>query len=141
MKQDLSIARDMLLKERLSLVVVKNGEIVFTSRLDGIKGLLKAIDSFNGKLGGASIADRVIGKAAALLVLKANIKEVYSPVISSPALQVLESNRVAIFSEKTVDYIENRKKDGVCPMEQMCLEVDDPEEAFLKLSQIIKGGN
>ncbi|MBR0324215.1 MAG: DUF1893 domain-containing protein, partial [Bacteroidales bacterium] len=37
--------------------------------------------------------------------------------------------------DKVVERIINRKGDGLCPMETLCLNVENPEEAFLKIQK------
>ena len=84
-------------------------------------------------LKGASVADKVIGKAAALLMALGEIKEVYTLIISEPALQVFENHKIKYFYDKKVDRIVNRTGDGLCPMESLCLDIYDPQEAFIKI--------
>jgi hypothetical protein len=76
------------------------------------------------------IADKVIGKAAALLMVYAGVKEVFTPTISDPAVEVFEKHNVKITYDKVVERIINRTGDGLCPMESLCLNVENPEEAF-----------
>ncbi len=42
--EDLEIAKNELREKSLSLVVVKSGKIIFSTREYGVKGLIKAID-------------------------------------------------------------------------------------------------
>ena len=88
-------------------------------------------------LKGASVADKVIGKAAALLMALGEIKEVHTLIISEPALQVFENHKIKFFFDKKVDRIVNRTGDGLCPMESLCLDIDDPQEAFTKIVEKI----
>ena len=86
-------------------------------------------------LKGASVADKVIGKAAALLMALGEIKEVHTLIISEPAIKVFEKYNIACFYDKKVDRIINRTGDGLCPMETLCLDVDNPAEAFTKIKE------
>lgn len=99
-----------------------------SSSFDGKKGFLK----------GASVADKVIGKAAALLMALGEIKEVHTLIISEPAIKVFEKYNIPCFYDKKVDRIINRTGDGLCPMETLCLDVDEPQEAFQKITDFIK---
>ena len=85
------------------------------------------------------MADKVIGKAAALLMALGEIKEVHTLIISKPALQVFENHNIKYFYDKKVDRIVNRTGDGLCPMESLCLDIDDPHEALTKI--IVKISN
>ncbi len=112
-----------------TLVVISNEE-VFTSQERGVKPLLHLLTEKKGFLKGASVADKVIGKAAALLMVLGEIKEVHTLIISEPAIKVFEKHNIPCFYNKKVDRIVNRTGDGLCPMETLCLNVDDPQEAF-----------
>ncbi|MBE6345881.1 MAG: DUF1893 domain-containing protein [Lentimicrobiaceae bacterium] len=126
--------KDILLKENHSLVIYKNNASVITSNDRGVNSLIKFIEEDKSQLSGSLIADKVIGKAAALLMIYAGVKEIYAPIISKPALQTLLKHNVKIYYDKEVERIINRKGDGLCPMETLCLDIEKPEEAYLLLS-------
>ena len=118
-----------------TLVVISNEE-VFTSQERGVKPLLHLLTEKKGFLKGASVADKVIGKAAALLMVLGEIKEVHTLIISEPAIKVFEKHNIPCFYDKKVDRIVNRTGDGLCPMETLCLDVDDPQEAFDRITSL-----
>ena len=122
-------AKSLLLTSASTIAVVSNGE-VFTSQERGVKPLLFLLKEKNGFLKGASVADKVIGKAAALLMVLGEIKEVHTLIISEPAIKVFEKYNIPCFYDKKVERIMNRTGDGLCPMETLCLDVDEPVEAF-----------
>lgn len=126
--------KDILLKENHTLVIYKNNASVITSNDRGVNSLIKLIKKDKSQLSGSLIADKVIGKAAALLMIYAGVKEIYAPIISKPALQTLLKHNVKIYYDKEVERIINRKGDGLCPMETLCLDIEKPEEAYLLLS-------
>ena len=82
---DLEKAKELLVKEQLSLVIVNNGEIVYSSSDFGIKPMYTAVREYKHLLKGASVADKVIGRAAAMLLQYGEIKEVYTNLISKKA--------------------------------------------------------
>lgn len=126
--------KDILLKENHTLVIYKNNASVITSNDRGVNSLIKLIKEDKSQLSGSLIADKVIGKAAALLMIYAGVKEIYAPIISKPALQTLLKHNVKIYYDKEVERIINRKGDGLCPMETLCLDIEKPDEAYLLLS-------
>ena len=126
--------KDILLKENHTLVIYKNNASVITSNDRGVNSLIKLIKEDKSQLSGSLIADKVIGKAAALLMIYAGVKEIYAPIISKPALQTLLKHNVKVYYDKEVERIINRKGDGLCPMETLCLDIEKPEEAYLLLS-------
>lgn len=125
-------AKLLLITTKSTIAVVSNGE-VFTSQERGVKPLLFLLKEKKGFLKGASVADKVIGKAAALLMALGEIKEVHTLIISEPAIKVFEKHNIPCFYDKKVTRIVNRAGDGLCPMESLCLDVDDPQEAFTKI--------
>ncbi len=130
-------AKSLLITTNSTIAVVSNGE-VFTSQERGVKPLLHLLTEKKGFLKGASVADKVIGKAAALLMVLGEIKEVHTLIISEPAIKVFEKHNIPCFYDKKVTRIVNRAGDGLCPMETLCLDVDEPQEAFQKITDFIK---
>lgn len=130
-------AKSILLSSASTIAVVSNGE-VFTSQERGVKPLLHLLKEKKDFLKGASVADKVIGKAAALLMVLGEIKEVHTLVTSEPAIKVFEKYNIPCFYDKKVDRIINRTGDGLCPMETLCIDVEEPKEAFQKITDFIK---
>lgn len=122
-------------------IAVKKGDKVFTSSDRGVKPLLHLLEDEKGFLDGASVADKVIGKAAALLMVLGGIKEVHTNVISEPAVEVFEKHHIPYFYEEKVKRIINRKGDGLCPMETLCMDVEEPSEAFEKIKEWLEKHN
>lgn len=128
-------AKSLLITTNSTIAVVSNGE-VFTSQERGVKPLLHLLTEKKGFLKGASVADKVIGKAAALLMVLGEIKEVHTLIISEPAIKVFEKYNIPCFYDKKVDRIVNRAGDGLCPMETLCLDVENPQEAFDRITSL-----
>ena len=125
MNINLSKAKDILQKTGCGLAVVKDGETL-TFDEPGVKTLL----SLQGSLTGAFVADRIVGKAAALLLARGGAVEVYARIISEPALKVFEKYRVACVYGEVVENIQNRVRSGICPMESAVFDTDECDEAY-----------
>ena len=123
-----------LLSSTDSTIAVVSVDDVYTSQERGVKPLLHLLTEKKGFLKGASVADKVIGKAAALLMVIGEIKEVHTLIISEPAIKVFEKYNIPCFYDKKVDRIVNRTGDGLCPMESLCLDVEEPQEAFMAIT-------
>lgn len=128
-------AKSSLLSSASTIAVVSDGE-VFTSQERGVKPLLFLLKEKKEFLKGASVADKVIGKAAALLMVLGEIKEVHTLIISEPAIKVFEKHNIPCFYDKKVTRIVNRTGDGLCPMETLCLDVENPQEAFDRITSL-----
>lgn len=137
MTEPLERAKTLLSSTDSTIAVVLVDDI-FTSQERGVKPLLHLLSEKKGFLKGASVADKVIGKAAALLMVLGEIKEVHTLVISEPAIKVFEKYNIPCFYDKKVDRIVNRTGDGLCPMESLCLDVEEPKEAFTKIKEKVQ---
>ena len=115
--------------------VGENGEI--TSDKKGIRRLLELADT-GADLSRGFVADRVIGKAAALLMVLLGAKRAYGETVSRAALDAFEMHGVAVSYRYLVPYIINRAGDGMCPMERTVWETDSPEEAYELLHEKMK---
>ncbi len=120
---------EKLLKEGGYTCVLCKGSELYTAVERGVKPMLDFID--NGvDLRGFSVADKVVGKAAAMLFCHAGITEVHAEVISKPAVDFLSAKEIPFTYDEAVENIINRRGDGICPMEQATAEISDTEEAI-----------
>ncbi len=115
-----------------SCVIAKGGIIVARDKGRGIKPLLGFLD--RGKLEGAIVADKIIGRAAAAICIVGGVKEVYAKVMSEGAEELLEKFNVKVSSGEAVKEIINREKNGICPMEAKVSGSDDPYEMVKRIS-------
>ena len=121
-------AKALLHKENYSIVIM-NGD-TYTSTKKGIAPLMDILADNPSFLKIATVADKVIGRAAALLMIYGGVKEVYSDVISTHALDIFKANNILVEYGECVPYIINRTKDGMCPMENAVLDVTEPQKAY-----------
>jgi len=128
--QDLDIAKKRLEKNSLTLTIVKSERVIFETTSHGVSGFLEAIEKFGDKLEGASVADRVIGKAVALLSVYAKVKAVYAKVLSEKAKAVLEENMVYHEWNVLVDSILNKDESKLCPFEDLAAKISNPKDAY-----------
>jgi hypothetical protein len=134
--QDLEIAKKRLSEKSLTLSIVKNGEIIFETVSNGISGFLEAIEKFGDGLEGASVADRVTGKAIALLCVYAKVKAVYAIILSKGAKSVFEKHAVYHEWENLVENILDINKAGICPFEKLATEISNPKDGYRKLKAL-----
>jgi len=140
--KDIDLAKELLEKEQLALAIVKEGKLIFSSRDRGIKPMYTAVNEVKDELKGSSVADRVIGKAAAMLCEYACIKELYTKLISENAINVLEKTSIQVNYDEMTPYIKNRDKTGMCPVESLSQKVnnvDDLLEGISSFLESIKG--
>lgn len=111
-----------------SVCLCKNGEC-FTCDGKGISPVMKLIEE-GRDLSGYSVADIIVGKAAAMLFVKAGVIAVHGVVMSQSGKSYLEKRGVICTFDTLAENIINRKGDGICPMEQAVAEIDDCEEGY-----------
>ncbi|HHW46016.1 MAG TPA: DUF1893 domain-containing protein [Clostridiales bacterium] len=126
--------KNILVEKNCSCVVESNGNI-YVSFEKGIKPVLGWLAE-NNLLKGASVADKVVGKAAALLFAYAGIKEIYAEILSQPAKMVFDKHNIPVSYLKLVKNIRNRNNTDICPMEKMAADINSPELAFKVFSSL-----
>ena len=120
----------------LTLVLVLN-ENIYKSSEKGIKPLLQLLNSGKNYLN-YSAADKIVGKAAAMLYKLLNINDIYGEVMSISAINFLEQNNINFkYKIKTKEII-NKKGTGICPMEETVLNIENPTEAKKLLENKLK---
>lgn len=118
--------------------VIRNTSGIRTCTQRGVADLFDLYTQSPEVLAGASIADKVIGKGAAALMVLGGVQEVYADVISTPALLLLRKAEIAISYSREVPYIINRTKTGSCPLEAACKHSDQAEELFPVIQDFIR---
>ena len=131
---DLKKAKDLLQCGDYTCVLCKADQ-VHTSRHRGVRPLLELLDT---DVSGFCAADKVVGRATALLYRLLGVRAIHAGVISQAALQALENSSITVTWDTQVEYIKNRTGDGRCPMEQATEGIDDPQEALAAIQNKLK---
>jgi hypothetical protein len=134
---DLEIAKTELYEEKLTLAIVKDGHLLFSTKSHRISGVLEAIDQCGTALEGASLADRVAGKALALLCAYAKIKEVYATVLSRKAQVVFKQNHIKYNYRELVENVLDPAKADLCPFEKAATTISDPAKAYVTFRTLL----
>lgn len=111
-----------------SIALVRNGGVI-THDGRGISPMLDFIGS-STDLRGYSAADLIVGKAAAMLFVKAGIAAVYARTVSRAGLDYLRSHDIPCDYDTLTENIINREGTDICPMERTVLNVDDFETGY-----------
>lgn len=134
---DIELAKNLLDNEQRALVIVKDGKVLFSVDGKGIKPIYTAFNELKDELKGSSVADKVIGKAAAMIYEHAAIKELSTKLISENAINVLENTSIIYEYEKSVPYIKNRDQSGMCPVETLSLKVNNIDDLLVEISSFL----
>ncbi len=137
----LEYAKELLDKDGFTCVIT-DGERCYTSRERGVKPLLELYSRLGERgLCGCSAADKVVGKAAALLYVLLGVDRIYAGVISEKAAKALEKHGTEYSFGQMPPAIRNRAGDGYCPMETAVADIDDPQSALKAIINRLKDLN
>jgi hypothetical protein len=135
---DLEVAKARLNADSLAFAIAKDGAILKTGTREGVGELLDAIDELGVVSRGASLSDKIVGKAVAMVARSAGISGVYTPLASQAALDALQVDQIRLEYERLVPLILNKRSDGPCPMERLTLPFTDPDLAVAALREFVQ---
>lgn len=79
---------------------------------------------------GASVADKIVGSAAAHIYALLGVKEVYAEVLSVGGQQILAEANISCSYDTLATEIINRQGTGLCPMEQAVFGISNHSKAL-----------
>ena len=139
---DIERARELLAGGQYTCVLCR-GEDTITDTKAGIAPMMGLIGA-GVDVRGYAVADRIVGRAAALLFALAGVKCVYAGVMSRGAALELERRGIPHSCGTLTERIVNRAGTGLCPVEQAVSGIDDPQAAYeaiaRRLSELRAGG-
>lgn len=127
-RKSLNSAKNLIRDDSAALVIIKDGEIARSFAGRGVSPAIEALEA--GVLKDSLAVDKVIGKATAMILQLGGVKSCHGVVISRAAVEYLKSAGIETEFDECVDYIENRDKTGMCPMEETVKDISDPKEAL-----------
>jgi hypothetical protein len=137
--EDIDLARSLLEEEKWNLVMVKEGQILFSSGERGIAPFFQAVQSMGESLHNAAVADRIVGSAVAMLCLYARVTSVYAGIATTGALDMLKGQGVTVSSKNAVPYISNYDGTDLCPFEKLARNSRNPAQLFSNLKSMFGG--
>ena len=130
---------DKLEKTGKSLQIYKRGKLVFSSSKRGVRPHLDAIEEVGlEELKGSVMVDKIIGRAAALLILYVEAAESYALVISEAAKQLFDESGIHYSYRIETESIKTENGVIYCPFEQIVQSIDEPEKAYHAIKSKIK---
>jgi hypothetical protein len=139
--EDIEVARSLLEEEKQNLVIVKGGQVLFSSRERGIAPFFQAVQSMGKSLHNAAMADRIAGLAVAMLCLHARITSIYASIASQGALDMLKRKGVTLSSKNIVPYISNYDGTDLCSFEKLAGSCQRPSQLFAALQSLFTEGD
>ncbi len=121
-----------------TLRVFKDERLLFSSSKERLLPLVDYIDTCVPYESGVTVFDRVVGNAAALLLTRISCREICGELGSELAARTLKQYGIRYRFVETVPYIENNRRDGMCPMEELS-QNKTPDEFYEALAERIAG--
>lgn len=122
--------------ERCSCVIYNNG-VVRSFHERGVKDLHNLLRNEPELLRGATVADKVVGKGAAALMVAGGIEWVHADVISSGALDLFKLNGIEVEYTTVVPNIINRTGTDICPVEKLCRDCRTAAECLPLIDKFV----
>ena len=123
-------AQTRIRKNQASCILIKGGKVVTQEVGRGLAPLLTVLDRYPEAMKDGIIVDKVIGKAAAAIIICGQAQEVYTELICEPGLALLQKHGVKVRYKTCVPQILNRTQSDLCPMEKRVAEINDPQKAL-----------
>lgn len=121
-----------------SCVVVKNGAIARTETGPGVSPLVSIYESEPEILRDARVFDKVVGKAAAMIVVLGGAESAYGEIMGASARAYLAEHGCSAAWGELVDFIRNRRGDGLCPLELAVSRTEDARTGYLLLKKAME---
>ena len=114
-------------EQGVGMIIENNGEVT-TYSLPGVQDLLRLTAEEPDRLKGAVVADKRVGKAAACLLIEGGVKRVNTPLVSTPAREMLEAAGIPLYAREEIPLMVNNDRSDLCPMEKKLLDAKTPEQ-------------
>ena len=115
---------------QFTCIVINEDKVLFQKKGIGVKPIIELYEGDKTAFESTYVLDKVIGKAAAMLLSLAGAKYVYGQIMSKAAIEYLKKRDIEIEYKNYVDAIHNRTGDGVCPLEKSVLNLDSEKEGY-----------
>lgn len=119
-------------------VVIQDGKIVHMGTGRGVSPLILLYQEQVELLSRATVVDKIIGKAAAMLLVLGGVSKVHALTMSIAAKDYLTKHGIAVSYERLIDVIANRNRDGICSVERSVLALEDPAEGLVRMQEAIQ---
>lgn len=131
-------AVELLHSSDYTIAIISASGERYTSRERGVATLMRLLAEQPALLRGAVVADKVVGRAAAALLVVGGCRRLHTAVLSRGGEQMLRGSEVEYSYDTLTEAIINRRGDGLCPMEEATSAAQTPEEAYAILKEVFK---
>ena len=128
---------DMLKRGDCTLAMRCADGSVHTYNERGVKTLYTLLTTHPELLQGAIVADRVVGRGAAALMIAGGVAQLHALVASESAIALLETSSVVFTSSQCVPAIINRAGTGPCPVEALTADAPTIADAISRIATFL----
>ena len=114
----------------ISCIIIKDNVIIHTAYGRGVSPLLNVFTGDSDKMKDAFVVDKIIGKAAAMILVSGGAKRVYGTIMSVSGREYLQKHGIIAEYTECVDMISNRDGTDMCPIEKSVIDIDDSFEGL-----------
>lgn len=137
-QSEIEKARKLIQDGEAQCVLIKNDTICCQERGHGVSPLLVMYDGHKEAMAGATLVDKVIGRAAAAIAICGKVKHVHGELMSEDAVEFLNNQGITTSYTILVHRILNRNRDGLCPLEQSVEGIEDAANALSALRKRVE---
>jgi hypothetical protein len=113
---------------KYSLALIREDKVIFSSGGQGLRPLVDCLGKYGQTKEKLTLHDKVIGLAAARLVVYSGIiSAVHTQIASRPAKKFLEENGIELYAREIAANILTKDRRSVCPGEVIALNATAPD--------------
>lgn len=124
-----------LQRQKLTLMVLKDGELLFRSNQRGIMPLLELLETNLNNLVGTTVVDRVVGMAAAKLLLWQHVQRIDALIATTGAVEHLRQSGIILNASKLVPRLLEPRTGQPDRYERLSIKYDHPEVFYRVLHE------
>jgi len=128
-------AKEQMKENNLCFLALKSDSVIMEKEYRP-GALLSHVQDNKHCLSGSVVAANAIGRAEALLLIYGGIKEIHANTITVPAVQAFRNRSIKVHYDNLVDAIPAERYPISAELEQKCLDIRSPFEAYGMLNEI-----
>src|SRR6056297_3827017 len=132
---DKELAINELNDSDYSLIIVKEKEVKYKSKEESVGSIVSLLEEQPDLLKNAVVADKIIGRAVAMVCDFASVNYCYGQIVSKGAVDVFENNNLSYKAAEVVEAIKNRDNTDLCPIEKLTLDINDSAKGIEKIKE------
>ena len=134
----LSKALRLINNKKKSFVIIKGGAVIHADGGHGVAPLLTIYQNEPEKIENAFVTDKIIGKAAAVILVAGGAKRAYGIVMSAAGCSYLQRHNIMTEYGRLVEVMSNRDNSGICPFEAAVMSIDSPQEGIAAITKTLE---